>query len=273
MFCQYVFRQHTVRVVAGCAGLLWALVPASANDEPTLSGCTAPSALVRLDQSIIHTAANIAAGHSLRIVAFGSSSTAGAGASSPANSYPSRLEAELRERFPEMDIQVLNRGIGGEDAKEMVARLDKSVIAEHPDLVLWQVGTNAIVDDEKLGVEAPLVRAGIDRLKAAGIDVVIVDPQYAPKVIAKPHAAAMIHLLDTIARDAHIAVFHRFAIMSYWRQMQHLPFERFTSRDGLHMNDWSYGCMSKLLAATIIDTANRGREVAGLAPAVSVGHN
>ncbi|HLN08490.1 MAG TPA: GDSL-type esterase/lipase family protein, partial [Xanthobacteraceae bacterium] len=181
-----MFRNRAARVVAVFAGFAWAFAPAGALAEDTPPGCSAPGELVRLDQSITHTAATIAAGHALRIVALGSSSTAGTGASTPANSYPSRLEAELRTHFPEMDIHVLNRGIGGEDAREMVARLDRSVIAEHPDLVLWQVGTNAIVDDEKLAVEASLVRIGINRLKAAGIDVVIVDPQYAPMVIAKP---------------------------------------------------------------------------------------
>jgi len=251
-----MFRKRATRVVAVFAGFAWAFAPACASAEDTQPGCSAPSELVRLDQSITHTAANIAAGRGLRIVALGSSSTAGAGASAPANSYPSRLEAELRARFPEMDIQVINRGIGGEDAREMVARLDKSVIAEHPDLVLWQVGTNAIVDDEKLAVEASLVRTGIDRLKAAGVDVIIVDPQYAPAVIAKPQATAVVRMLDTVAREAHVAVFHRFAIMGNWRLIQHLPFERFMSRDGLHMNDWSYGCMSRLLATAIIDDAN-----------------
>jgi lysophospholipase L1-like esterase len=238
-------------------GITATFAPASAQDDTTLPGCSAPGTLVRLDHSIAHTAANIAAGRTLRIVALGSSSTYGTGASSPANNYPSRLEAELRARFPDMDIKVLNRGIGGEDAKEMLARLDKSVIAEHPDLVLWQVGTNAIVNDEKVAVEEQLVRTGIERLKAAGIDVIIVDPQYAPKVIAKPQTASMIRMLDSVAREARVAVFHRFAIMGHWRQIQHLPFDQFTSRDGLHMNDWSYGCMSKLLATAIVDTADK----------------
>src|SRR5580700_9930602 len=66
----------------------------------------------------------------------------------PLLSQPAR--GELREQFPDMKIEVINRGVGGEDAKEMLARLDKSVLAERPDLVLWQVGTNAIVDEEGL---------------------------------------------------------------------------------------------------------------------------
>jgi hypothetical protein len=43
-----------------------------------------------------HVARQIAIGAPLKIVAFGSSSTEGIGASSPANSYPSRLQVDLR---------------------------------------------------------------------------------------------------------------------------------------------------------------------------------
>jgi acyl-CoA thioesterase-1 len=222
-----------------------------------LPACTAPSKLTKLDDSITNTAARLSERRALRIVALGSSSTAGMGASSPANFYPARLEAELHELFPEMDISVVNRGVSGEEAPQMVARLEKSVVAERPDLVLWQVGTNAILDREKLGNEASWVRLGIDRLKAAGIDVVLLDPQYVPRVIGKRHAVTMVRMLEIVARQAHVPVFHRFAIMGHWRRMQGLPFQKFTSRDGLHMNDWSYGCISKLLAGAIVGSTNR----------------
>lgn len=66
-------------------------------------------------------------GAPVKIVAFGSSSTAGAGATTPENNYPNRLAAELKERFPGVPVQVINRGVGGEDAREMLARLDRDV--------------------------------------------------------------------------------------------------------------------------------------------------
>src|ERR671937_2936590 len=75
--------------------------------------CTAPSEVTRLDQPLRRVGQRIAARQPITIVAIGSSSTAGAGASSSAASYPSRLEIELKARFPNLDIKVLNRGIGG----------------------------------------------------------------------------------------------------------------------------------------------------------------
>lgn len=243
-------------LVAVCAGIVTYLIaPGAAEADAVLPSCSAPSSLARLDHAIARTARGLAQGRELRIVAFGSSSTAGTGATSPAKSYPSQLENALREHLPDARIVVLNRGIGGEDAREMLARLERSVLAEHPDLVLWQVGTNAIMDDESLLKEASLVRAGFSRLKAAGTDVIFVDPQFAPKVIRKPHAVAMIRLLQTVARRENVGIFRRFAIMNHWHAAMHIPFEAFTSRDGLHMNDWSYQCMADLLAKAIIEAA------------------
>ena len=41
--------------------------------------------------------------------------------------------------------------------------------------------------------------------------------------------------------------------MRFWHDAEHLPFEQFVTPDGLHMNDWGYGCVAKLLASAILD--------------------
>jgi hypothetical protein len=43
---------------------------------------------------------------------------------------------ELAQRFQTQLIMVLNRGISGDRAVDMLARFDESVSAERPDLVL-----------------------------------------------------------------------------------------------------------------------------------------
>lgn len=248
---------------------LWAPSSARAQAaEPSLPGtppppaCAAPPNLGRLDSALARTAERIASGGPLTVVAVGSSSTAGAGASAPSRAYPSRLEAELKLRFPGVSVTVLNRGVNGEDAAKMLARFDEDVLAEHPDLVIWQVGTNAVLLDEKLAQEAPLLREGIARLKAAGADVVLLDPQYAPKVLAKPDAQAMVDLIAATAAAERVGDFRRFAIMRHWRKAEGIPFEAMLSPDGLHMNDWGYACVAKLLGAAI---AEASRPAAALA--------
>ena len=238
------------------------IAPASAQAET--QACTGPTQ--RLDQPLRRTAQRLAAGQPLTVVAIGSSSTSGAGASSSAASYPSRLEVELKERFPHLAIKVLNRGIGGEEAADMLARFDKAVLAEQPDLVLWQVGTNTVIRHHSIGPVEALLLEGLDRLKASGADVILMDPQFAPKVTVEPDAERMIKLIGTAAKAENVSVFHRFEVMRHWREAQQIPFEAFLSPDGLHMNDWSYACVAKLLAAAIHDAATRATAVAGGRP-------
>ena len=205
---------------------------------------------------MLHTARRLATGEPLVIVAIGSSSTAGAGASSPAASYPSRLAVELKKLFPGHDITVLNRGVNGEETHDMMARFATGVVAEHPQLVLWQVGTNSVLRDHPLDAHAAELHEGIEQLKATGADVVLIDPQYSPRVLAKSETPGMVDQIALAAKDEHVDLFRRFAVMRDWHEVQHDPFDVFVSPDGLHMNDWGYACWAKLLATAIAEAAN-----------------
>ena len=229
--------------------------------------CLAPNELARLERPLTRTARLLAAGLPIRIVAIGSSSTAGAGASSPAASYPSRLAAELTDRFPKHEITVLNRGVNGEEARDMLARFETTVIAERPDLVLWQVGTNTVLRDHPVAPTSSLIEKGIVQLKAAGADVILIDPQFAPKVIAKSALSRMIDLLHSKAKQYDVNLFQRFAVMRHWRERQGISFETFVSSDQLHMNDWSYACVAKVLSIAIAEAATRPVASAAAGPA------
>ncbi|MFZ0459058.1 MAG: SGNH/GDSL hydrolase family protein [Rhodoplanes sp.] len=193
------------------------------------------------------------------LVALGSSSTAGAGASSPDAAYPSRLAAALKEHFPSNAITVLNRGVNGEEARDMLNRFDTSVAAEKPDLVLWQVGTNTVLRGKPVREVAALLRDGVTRIKALGADVILIDAQFAPRVIARPENEQMLNLLAVAAKETSVGLFPRFAVMRRWREIQNIPFDAFLSPDGLHMNDWSYACIAKLLGDAIVEAATRSQ--------------
>src|SRR6201995_5563297 len=132
--------------------------------------------------SLPQVAAKLAAGKPVVIVAFGSSSTQGYGSSSPEFTYPNRLGAPLKQQYPRAHLTVLNRGVGGEDAPEMMKRLQTAVIDAKPDLVIWQVGTNAVLRNLDPAETANQVNDGVARIQAAGADIVLVDPQYSPQV-------------------------------------------------------------------------------------------
>jgi acyl-CoA thioesterase-1 len=223
----------------------------------TATACSAPADLARLDRSLARTTQRLAAGLPITIVAAGSSSTAGAGASSPSHSYPSRLAVDLQKMFPDLPIRVINRGTNGEEAADMLARLDQDVLAEKPDLVLWQVGTNSLLRDRDLQAAGITIHDGLVRLKASGADIVLIDPQFAPKVIAKAEVEDLVRLLATLAKQDNVNVFRRFAVMQNWHRASGIPFETFITPDDLHMNDWGYGCVAKILAGAIADAASR----------------
>ena len=261
---QLASRASILSIVACASSLALGLVPMPAAAQTP--ACTAPANASRLDHPLRRVAQRIAAKQPITIVAIGSSSTAGAGASSSSASYPSRLEVELRERFPHLTLKVLNRGVGGEEAADMLARFDKSVLAEQPDLVVWQLGTNTVIRHHRIRPMAPLLTDGVERIKDSGADIVLMDPQFAPKVIVEPNAGRMVDLIEAAAKAENISVFHRFEVMRHWREVRELPFETFLSPDGLHMNDWGYACVAKLLAAAIDDAATRATAVAGARP-------
>jgi acyl-CoA thioesterase-1 len=236
------------RALGGAVALALVAFAASAA-EPQL--CAAPPGWTAITAPLERTAQRIAIGDKLTIVAVGSSSTAGVGASNPELTYPSRLAAELRRRFPGRDIEVLNRGVSGQDAPEEFARLTDDVIRLHPDLVIWQVGTNAVLRRDDLAADGERVRQGIELLKKAGIDVVLMDLQYAPRVLDRPSYAVVEDLIAEAAAQGQVGLYRRFALMEYWQRTHPPDAAPMIGADGLHMTDAGYACLAIDLAAAL----------------------
>ena len=230
----------------------------SAGDIFNRVPCLSPKGSEKKMGSLPHVASKLAAGEPVVIIAFGSSSTAGYGASSPEFNYPNRLAAQLHRQYPTADITVINRGQGGEDAPEMMRRLQTSVIDMNPDLVIWQVGTNAVLRNLDPAETIKLVEDGVARIQAAGADLVLIDPQYSPKVNERAESAGrMINLLNKVAELRKVGIFPRFELMRDWHEKQAIPMDNFVIADGLHMSDWGYACFAQLLGDDIIKSVGQ----------------
>jgi acyl-CoA thioesterase-1 len=183
-----------------------------------------------------------------KIVAFGSSSTSGMLQVVP---YPARLELMLRNEFGVqfMDgfgkrmINVINRGVGGEEATTELLRIQSDVIGEAPALVIWQVGTNAVFRNNEFDFEA-VVKAIADGLKLLSkipTDVILMDSQYTTAVVTddkKPLSDKMVKRISDLAEAAGIDVFRRWALMQPWHVAMR---ELVDPNDGLqlHLSDWA----------------------------------
>ena len=245
----------TMRWVLPAALLLGMVLPVRA--QAPASGCNVSVDQVRLANPLVRFAHKLMSGEPITLVAIGSSSTAGAGASSAAASYPNRLAIELNQHFPNHSFTVINRGVGGEEVGDMVKRFDSAVVSAKPDLVLWQFGTNSVIHDHKIGDHDTSIRDGLKKIRSIGADVVMIDPQFSPKVIVKAGIASTIELIATTAKEEDVDLFPRFNVMKHWSVVDHIAFETFVSPDGLHMNDWGYACMAKGLGVAIAEAAQR----------------
>lgn len=230
--------------------LLTGGVSAAAADLPLQARCDTPTELLDLGHPLPRVAARLARGETVSVVAIGSSSTGGAGASTESHNYPSQL-GTLWPQLVGGSVVIHNHGINGQDIIEMNARLRADAIDIRPDLVLWQLGTNAVLRSRGVEVYRAHIRQGVAALKAAGIDVVLIDLQYAPKVLQDPDYPAMQKILAEVATEQGAGLYRRFAAMRHWLRSGNLQPGDLVSPDGLHMNDLGYACWARSLALAL----------------------
>jgi lysophospholipase L1-like esterase len=253
-----------LRLVAGfaLAGMAVATATSAVAANRTYA-CADRAHLGRLSSPLARMRRLVSAGRAVTIMALGSSSTAGAGASAPAASYPAQLEADLRSRLPGVPITVVNRGVNGEEAADMLRRFDQAAANDKPDVVLWQLGTNSVLRDHPIAEIDQFLNDGLMRMKALGADVVLIDPQFAPQVVRKPDAEGTVGVIAATSTSRSVDLFPRFKVMREWHEAEAIPFETFLAPDLLHMNDWGYACFAKLLGAAIAEAATRPTASAG----------
>jgi hypothetical protein len=102
--------------------------------------------------------------------------------------------------------------------------------------VIWQVGTNAVLRNLDPTETARQVEDGVARIQASGSDIVLVDPQYSPRVYERGHRASrMVRMLSRVASIRHVGIFPRFEVMREWHENQSLPVDSFVIADGLRL--------------------------------------
>ena len=227
--------------------------PAAAQPAPAQAApCPDRGSQPIVDGSLPHLRGRLSDREPIRIVAIGSSSTAGAGASRPANAYPRQLEAFLQARFPARRISVVNVGVNGQEVPDMLARLDRDVLAHRPDLVIWQFGSNGLMRGLPMPTMERDAREGIARIRAAGADVMLMDLQYVPRINAMPQRDALLAMMQRLADSTGAAIFRRYALMKAWDGSLGPRYDRLmVDADQLHLNDASYRCLAAELAQSL----------------------
>jgi len=195
-------------------------------------------------------------GRPITIVALGSSSTEGAGASAPDQTYPARLAAMLRAAWPDVPVTVLNKGIGGQMVDAEISRIDTDVLAQQPTLVIWQVGTNEILSGMDEAQFAEQLHDGVRRILASGADLVVMDSQIAPRV-REGRLAVYDSIIAHETREQHVPLFSRSGLMREWQEADP-TLDGMIGPDGLHHTDRGYACVAQSLGQEIVEAAAKG---------------
>lgn len=235
------------------AGLGLAAAPATAADAEAgvAEACAVPAELLRTQPGLPHTAARLARGEAVRIVAIGSSSTAGTGASSARATYPARLESDLASLFPRARVTVVNRGVPGDTAAGMKMRFKRDAIDPKPDLIIWQTGTNSALGGGNVERFIADVRDGIRMARERGIEIMLMGPQFAPRFESVANRMSYIDHLRAMAAQEGVAMFPRYEVMKHWIRSGQFTPATMIDADGLHLTDRSYGCIGLLVARMI----------------------
>jgi lysophospholipase L1-like esterase len=258
------WRPYPHKTVSGGVRLIWlgaAILVASF--EPGLSeqvtgapaeACLAANRDLSLGARLPRTSARLKSGEPLLIVAIGSSSTVGLWVLQSSATYPEVMRQELVRLRSNARIEVVNSGRIGDRVEDTVARFNRDVFAHKPDLVVWQLGTNDVAWGGQLNSQLKnRVLHGIQTLKESGADIILMDLQYAPMVLASPYYSKMEAIISEVAREQKIGLFSRFALMRKSIEAGVSP-SALVSWDGLHNTADGYDCIGRAIARSVSNT-------------------
>ena len=245
-----------MRIVLRWLAAMVVLSLPAATDAQSMGDCRAKPKVLELGAPLTAARTAIAEHKKLRILTITSSTTESYGVSNPAYAYPAQLRIGLQKALPGIDIDVVSRGIGGQDLEEMAARMRLEMMPNLPSLVVWQTGTTAAMHHMPLDAFEQRLRAVIGLGKSLGAGFVLMSLQYAPAVVSLPDEEEYERVMARVARDLDIGLFRRYDIMRSWYD-DGMPYAEFVQLDGLHLNDFGQKCIGQLLTKSILAALTR----------------
>ena len=204
------------------------------------------------ESSLPKVAEAVKTGKPLNILVVGSRSSTIA--ASEASAYPARLQAALKEKLPQLPINLSVELQTSKTAEEVDTSLVKLVEAKRPTLVIWQTGTV----DAMRSVDPDDFRSAVDEgvvaLQKAGADVVLVNLQYSPRTETMISAPPYLDNMRVVAQQHDVPLFDRFAIMRHWNDAG--DFDLFSTSHGVDLAKRVHACLGRALSKFVLDAAH-----------------
>lgn len=247
--------------IFGAVFLMLATLVGSGLSAQAENRCAKAQALAGDEKALPNLVEKIETGLPIRVVALGSSSTEGTPDMAREAIYPAVFAREL-SRSILAPVELVNRGKGGETIPRMVERLDRDVISLKPDLVIWQLGTNDVLQMDGVQTSVELMRTTLARFDQLNIPVVLVDLQVAPVVDRDRDTPAMQQAIAEAGKREGVMHFHRQAIMKRLIDTREVVERDLVAGDGLHMTQLAHFCTGSLLAGQVARASMMSRHAA-----------
>jgi GDSL-like lipase/acylhydrolase family protein len=235
-------------VAASAAVWCGALAQAQAAET-----CAVPGYLLFGDSLLQRVTAVVAKEKTLRIVVLGGASSTLPGPDGTQSAYPARLDVALKQLLPSVAVTVTADIKTRQSAEEAADHMDKLMLDQKPNLVVWQAGTYDAVRGTDLEDFRSSIADGVEKIQASGADVVLLNMQYSPRTESMVAVGAYADSMRWVAREREVPVFDRLAIMRHWYESG--QFNLYATTKDLSTAKQVHDCIGRALASLIIDAA------------------
>lgn len=219
-----------------------------AREAPQLSAaCQLPGNVNSSDRPLPSVQRALKERRTIRILSIGTSSSAlmrstGAG-------YFSHIEKLLEKAVPGVDVQITDRSVTGELARDAADRIKNEVALLSPDLVLWQLGGNDALAHIPASEFEETAGETLEWLKSHDVDVVLIGMQYVSSLSKDAHYQAIRRVLQRVADQ------HKVLRISRYEATQLLAVAEAGS-NGNPPNDFAvtelgYDCLSEFVVRSV----------------------
>ncbi|HTZ00730.1 MAG TPA: GDSL-type esterase/lipase family protein [Xanthobacteraceae bacterium] len=241
------------------AAVLATLAPLAAG--LTALAAAAPPEQCEVPQSLLDTGTDLSrvqnaykTNHRIAITVIGSGSSGLNGPDGAHAAYPARLEDVLKQQLPGAVIKVIAHVQSKETTAAMVTAMDKILADDKPTLVIWQAGTVDALDGVEPDDFRDSLNSGMEKIQAAGADVILVNMQFSPHTESMLNISAYADVMRAIAEQHGAPLFDRLAIMHYWSDNG--AFDLYAATKKYDMARRVHNCIGWALASQIVNAAH-----------------
>jgi hypothetical protein len=197
------------------AWLLGALVAgAAAAADETAERCRHSDAALHANGELSSFRQALAAGK-LRVAILGTGSAGQVG--DVKRSWPETFKEDMAQKLGGVSLETVVASRRGETAEQQFKALP-GLLAGKPALLVWQTGTVDAVRHVDVNDFAGLLIDGIDQARHAGVNVVLVGPQFSPQASTLVNFTRYISIMEQVARAYDVPFLDRHQLMQEWAE-------------------------------------------------------